>query len=203
VISPRCTWPCPGWQGQVERRGRGGGGEKTKRGGGRKGHEGCVEPNDKLHLVSLSLSLCPRTPSTPLPLCRSFSHPPLHFGPLHQRGSPPGVKSVLCVVCLAFGRLTSGKIKTGCVVIVHFRTFGREIFMQVIHFGWFSIIPHCLGLPAPPPSCFNNIRPARAPPNSTTAKPPCPSNFNSTVPAQQQRNACAGAETFPSYETPH
>jgi hypothetical protein len=48
-------------------------------------------------LVSLSLSLCPRTPCTPLPLCRSFSHPSLHFGPLHQHCSPPGVKSVLCV----------------------------------------------------------------------------------------------------------
>ena len=26
------------------------------------------------------------------------SNPSLHFGPLHQRCSPPGVKSVLCVV---------------------------------------------------------------------------------------------------------
>ena len=47
------------------------------------------------------------------------------------------------LVCLAFDRLTSEKKqkKTGYVVFVHFRTFGREIFIRVIEFGWCGSIP--------------------------------------------------------------
>ena len=105
------------------------------------------------HLVSLSLSLCPQTPSlaltphpkhfTPLPLCRSFSHPSLHFGPLHQTLFTTGSEGCCVLVCLAFVRLTSEKKqkKTGYVVFVHFRTFGREIFIRVIEFGWCGSIP--------------------------------------------------------------
>ena len=73
------------------------------------------------HLVSLSLSLCPQTPSlaltphpkhsTPLPLCRSFSHPSLHFGPLHQTLFTTGSEGCCVLVCLAFDRLTSEKKK--------------------------------------------------------------------------------------------
>ena len=52
------------------------------------------------------------------------------------------------MVCLAFVRLTSEKKqkKTGYVVFVHFRTFGREIFIRVIEFGWCGSIPLVLVL---------------------------------------------------------
>ena len=127
------------------------------------------------HLVSLSLSLCPQTPSlaltphpkhsTPLPLCRSFSHPSLHFGPLHQHCSPPGVKSVLCVWQTDFRK--KKEKKTGYVVIVHFRTFRRKNFIQVIDFGWSRYIPRA--------SCHSRWRPRKLllfTPNSHPSSPP-------------------------------